>query len=190
MSTSDFTSLPSIVTDLLALNAHLVPLNGYYSRPLPQDEAIYDRWKIPTLSWKERERCNAAVVERVSLGHWFGLIPSSLGFVVIDVDEGDIGLLQGALDSADYGYGLVKTLNGHHVFLRAGSDWPSGNWKWSAHGCAGDIRYDVGYVVVWDPEALLALTELSHEGAADKALANSLRPLDSKKKMRWMFQEL
>ena len=175
MSTSDYSPILTIVTELLELSAHLVPLGGFYGRPLPEDAAEYDRWKVPTRSWKDRAACNADALARAGAGHWFGLIPSSLGLVVLDVDDGDVDSLCKMLTAQLYGFERVRTRRGWHIYLRAGADWPTGNWQWELAGCSGDIRYDVGYVVVWDPAALLGIAELGDTGAADNALAAIMR---------------
>lgn len=80
-----------------------------------------------------------------------GIIPASLGLFVIDVDEGNPAHIEVLFDEAEVPYRKVKTPNGWHIYCYApeGQDW-KGNAKWDFAGCKGDIRYDAGYVCVYD----------------------------------------
>lgn len=83
-----------------------------------------------------------------------GIIPASLGLFVIDIDEGNPAHLEVLFDVDDIPYSLVKTPNGHHLYCYApegaGKGNFTGNAKWDFAGCKGDIRYDAGYVCVYD----------------------------------------
>ncbi|MCY4537255.1 MAG: hypothetical protein OXE52_03395 [Chloroflexi bacterium] len=171
MSASKHTLYPEILKQLLELDAWLLPLRGRYGVALPDDEAEYDRWKVPTRSWLDRAACCAAVRGRLGGNHWAGLIPASLGLVVLDLDEGDGDRLAATLSARDYRFLRVQTRRGWHFFMRAADDWPEGNWKWTLAGCAGDVRFDAGYVILWDPIKTLETIELGVTGAADASLA-------------------
>lgn len=92
-----------------------------------------------------------------------GLIPASLGLFVIDVDEGDPVFVTTLLGTHEVPLRLVKTPNGHHIYCFAPEGGAfKGNAKWSFAGCKGDIRYDAGYVVVYDGfEAAIDLAEFA-----------------------------
>ena len=174
MTASSLERYPQIIKQLIEEGAWLVPLRGRYGVSLPEGND-YDLWKQPTRSWRDRAACTADVLARLDGQFWVGLIPSSLGLVVLDVDEGDADDLGMTLEAQDYAFERVRTRRGWHVYLRAAGDWPGGNFKWSLAGCAGDVRFDAGYVIVWDPEALLRIIELGDDGVADAGLADRLR---------------
>ena len=89
-----------------------------------------------------------------------GIIPASLGLFVIDVDEGNPARVEVLFDEAEDDYRKVKTPNGWHIYAYephgAGKGNFTGNAKWDFAGCKGDIRYDAGYVCVYDDFAAAA----------------------------------
>ena len=132
--------------------AIIIPLQGRYLADysvLPPEE--YDKGKIPLGSWKgNREKLYQTAVARFKANkHLIGLIPGSLGFVCIDVDDGNPNDIVDLLAQFDIDCTTVQTTNGAHIFARD-AGWPSGNFKWEYASASGDIRFDKGYIVVWN----------------------------------------
>ena len=98
--------------------------------------------------WNKNRPSVAACLKHKGL---LGIIPGSLGLFVIDVDEGNPAHIEVLFASAEKPYIKTKTPNGWHLYCFApdGDDF-KGNAKWEFAGCKGDIRYDAGYVVVYD----------------------------------------
>lgn len=98
--------------------------------------------------WNKNRPSVAACLKHKGL---LGIIPASLGLFVIDVDEGNPARVEVMFDEAEKPYRKVKTPNGHHIYCFAPDSHDfKGNAKWEFAGCKGDIRYDAGYVVVYD----------------------------------------
>lgn len=101
-----------------------------------------------------------------------GLIPASLGLFVIDIDEGNPAYVTQLFDDNEVPWRLVKTPNGYHLYCFA-PEWGEfkGNAKWEFAECKGDIRYDAGYVVVYDEfGAALELLDSPRVGASAAVL--------------------
>ena len=96
-----------------------------------------------------------AAVTQHSKDHHVGLVPASVGYTVLDVDEGH------PLDLAlnlrpDYFTPLGTPGRGHLWFLD-GESRPNSAWKLrgqSGKEWAGEIRSGNGYVVLWYPNTL------------------------------------
>lgn len=173
MSSSSLQAYLEIVNSCIAQGGKFLALQGrYFVSPLP-DGAVYERWKTPAGKWRDIDS-NPGALARLGKGGWVGLQPDTLGLVVLDLDEGDIGLFELALDALDVGYVVVPSgkAGRAHFYLRAGADWPKGNWNWSHGDQGGQVRFDNGYVICWDIEALPDALELS--AGADLALAEHL----------------
>ena len=118
--------------------------------------AVYPRWhKEPAslenvLSWAEKDE------QRI------GLIPASLGLIVIDVDKN----VEAASAQIEEIYGAplcsVKTRKGRHLYYPEPAT-SAGNLVWKY----GDVRHDRGYVILWEPEAIEAILGSLGEGPID-----------------------
>ena len=77
-------------------------------------------------------------------GDLFGIRPTAIGVLVVDVDHGDPSELirlhppLAQISSPRGGHGC-------HLIYREPLE-GSGNRKWKAHGCSGEIRHDRGYI--------------------------------------------
>lgn len=110
--------------------------------------------------WNKNRPSVAACLKHKGL---LGIIPGSLGLFVIDVDKGNPAHLEVLFDEAELDYRKVKTPNGWHIYCYAPEQADfKGNAKWEFAGCKGDIRYDAGYVVVYDEFAAAAELADSH----------------------------
>ena len=85
-------------------------------------------------------------------GGWLGLIPGSVGLVVVDVDVKGGSLEEGRETALEaLGEPLVETRTpggGVHLYYRGSGQEKNGTWL------GGDIRGSNGYVVIYDSEAL------------------------------------
>ena len=158
--------------------AIVIPLHGRYLDDYSQvPDAEYDRWKIPLGSWKgDREKLYQQAIGRFKANdYWIGLVPAGLGLVCIDVDSGDHNVIADLLAQYKIPSTSVQTKRGWHVFARA-RGWPPGNFTWEFAGAKGDIRFDKGYVVVWDILAIQKhLINTSKEHQADSRIARTLK---------------
>ena len=110
-----------------------------------------------SVAWQKTRPELPGVKEHAARGGSVGVIPGSLGCVVVDVDEGGaagVEALRGVLGDP---IATTRTRSGgYHVWYRAESG-EVGNRKWAldAPPCGGDIRGSNGFVVLWDPAAVV-----------------------------------
>lgn len=120
--------------DLRRAGAHLIRLHG--------------KTPLAGIQWSKRSATLYETHDHVAAGGQVGVIPASLGAVVIDVDNP--GLLA---EAPQYGAELCRYQSpsgGWHIWQACSE--PPGNRKWAG----GDIRGRAGYVVIWEPETLAA----------------------------------
>ena len=182
----------SAMQEWFEAGAVIVPLLGEYIDDYSHlSDEEYDRWKRPLGSWKDdREKLfQQALTRYKSKKHLIGLIPASLGIVCIDVDEGDHDDVIALLDQHEIACTIAKTPGGAHLFVKDGG-WPSGNMKWEFGSASGDIRYDKGYIVVWEILAIKRQLIISDTSlGAGEQIANLLKPKKQKgKKQKGMFK--
>ena len=147
---------------LLARGAHCVLCR-------PDKRAVSNGWQ------KTKPSLEAVIAHAKGAGH-VGVIPSSLGCTVIDIDEG-----------ADEAFRAVKQVlgtpvtwtrtkrdGGFHMWYRDPSC--SGNRKWALAGGAGDVRSAKGYVVLWDVAKLVAGLVANFDNAAPVDLSLLPKP--------------
>ena len=107
--------------------------------------------------WQKKQPGFEAVKRHAAAGGLVGLVPASLGCVVVDVDEGGaagVEALRGVLGEPIATAGTRG--GGFHLWYPAPAG-KIGNRKWGldAPPCGGDIRGSNGFVVLWDPSALV-----------------------------------
>ena len=116
----------------------------------------------PWKQWLERAKrgelaSTEAAADHVRKGGLVGIVPGVHDLAVLDVDEGDPEKLTDEYCPAS----VARTRRGSHLYYEAPRPAP-GNQTWEAHGCRGEVRCAAGYVVVWDPAALLEPLRLAH----------------------------
>ena len=138
--------------------------------------------KVPVMkAWQKHPADLAAVRSHVDAGGLVGVMPASLGLVAVDCDaalplgggqpDGTPthwscqGLADVGRDAAQRAIGdplaTVRTRGGgFHMLYREPSTEPVRNKKWRF----GDVRHAGGFIVAWDPAALVAA--LSRRGAS------------------------
>lgn len=110
-------------------------------------------------------------------GGGLGLIAESLGMLCIDVDEGDIEMVKGALENADLPYVAVKspTKEKWHVWLH--SERLDFNCRaLDYRGVKGELRYQRCYTCLYPGEAaaICRLLDRDKPKKADRALVDML----------------
>ena len=93
-----------------------------------------------------------------ALGHKgpVGVVPASLGCVVVDVDEGSAPAADAVITQLGTPLATVPTRRGWHLWFKSREADSIGNSAWRD----GDIRAAKGYAILWQPE-------LVAEGLAD-----------------------
>ena len=113
--------------------------------------------KRPLSAGWQKTRPDFAAVEEHAARGLVGVIPGSVGCVVVDVDEGGaagVEALRGVLGEPIV---AIRTRSGgFHLWYPAPAG-EIGNRKWAldAPPCDGDIRGSNGFVVLWDPAAVV-----------------------------------
>ena len=104
--------------------------------------------------WQKTPPDFEAVRYHIAKGGLVGVIPASLGAVVIDVDEGGPGGVQSVIQTLKPAEPVTTSKTqregGAHIWYRASSR-GTGNRKWALDGASGDIRGSAGFVILWDP---------------------------------------
>ncbi|MCY4087674.1 MAG: phage/plasmid primase, P4 family [Actinomycetia bacterium] len=107
--------------------------------------------------WQKTRPSFAAVEAHAGRGGLIGVIPGSLGCVVVDVDEGGAAAVEALRVLLGDPIATIGTRSGgFHLWYRAPAG-EHGNRKWvlDAPPCGGDIRGSNGFVVLWDPVAVV-----------------------------------
>ena len=129
---------------------------GHFVLATLNKSPISKGWQCNRPSFEEVERHAAG-------GGLVGVIPASLGTLVVDVDQGgDAGVAEAV---KVLGQPIVQTRTrrdgGAHLWYRRAADAIS-NRKWKH----GDIRGSAGFVVLWEPDRVLAGLEAAYASAA------------------------
>lgn len=181
-----YTEFAAAVQYLLDAGAHLVPINGnYHIDYRNRTPAAYENAKKPKLSWRktpiEKQRAMAQT-NYLHYNNWLGLIPASVGLTCLDMDEGNPNELNELLSIESIDSAAIQTRRGKHYLMAADPSWPKGNWNWQYKTCAGEIRYDNGYIILWDPNKLVDFLKQRRHRPAGDALAQAIRKKRSRSK--------
>ena len=114
----------------------------------------YDKRAIAK-EWQKSAPDLRCVEAHVADGGLVGVIPASLGCVVIDVDDGGADGVERVISVLGKPIAVLPTrrADGFHVWYRA----PCGtvrNRKWGLKGAVGDVRGSNGYAILWDSDGL------------------------------------
>ena len=103
--------------------------------------------------WQKTPPDFEAVRQHVAKGGIVGVIPASLGAVVIDVDNGGPDGVQSVIKAlkpvVPITISKTQREGGAHIWYRAPSG-DTGNRKWAHDGASGDIRGSAGFVILWN----------------------------------------
>ena len=107
---------------------------------------LASRKKVPIREgWLTRPPSPTAVLHHAERGGLVGVVPWSLGFSVIDVDEGSPnGLLSAHAPLTGW---PTRREGGVHLVYR--DTMPRDNSKFEQYGCSGDIRGSNGFAILW-----------------------------------------
>ena len=134
----------SVLGALRERGAHFVLCRGD-KRPLARE-------------WRKKRPGFEAVKRHSAAGGLIGVVPASLDCVVVDVDEGGaagVEALRGVLGEPIV---AIRTRSGgYHVWHRAegAAKSATGSGRWMLLACGGDIRGSNGFVVLWNPVAVV-----------------------------------
>lgn len=115
--------------------AHLVLLDG--KKPIQK-------------GWKDNKPPMSEVSNHYINGGSIGIIPASVGCVVVDVDSEDGDVVSETIDAiGKHPLTLIASNSGWHIWYKKTSK-PISNMVWAN----GDVRSDNGYVKIWNWEFL------------------------------------
>ena len=126
--------------------------------------------------WQKKRPGLEAVKGHAAAGGLVGVVPASLGCVVVDVDEGGaagVEALRGVLGDPVATVGTRG--GGFHLWYPAPAG-EIGNCKWGLPGAAGDVRGSRGFVVCWDPSAFVDGLAANFAAAAPPSLHRLPKP--------------
>ena len=103
-------------------------------------------------AWQKKPRPLTNVLEHVAKKLPVGVIPSSLGSVVIDVDEGGEAALAAVIEKLGppITWTASQRPDGFHIWYRSAT--AARNRQWALGGGGGDVRGGHGFVILWDAE--------------------------------------
>ena len=103
--------------------------------------------------WQKTAPAFASVEHHVADGGLVGVIPASIGAVVIDVDdggpEGVAAVTEALKPCVPIAISATRRVGGAHVWYRSPPN-GTGNRKWHLGTAMGDIRGSAGFVILWD----------------------------------------
>jgi len=119
-----------------------------------------DKRPISTLGWNAKSWQNNPASQAQAIKHWqdgglVGIIPASVGILVVDVDGCPEGkTIVDLLKEVPFRYEAVasKNHNGGHILVRWDGK-PQGNRKWQWQGYSGEIRHAKGYAIIWNRQS-------------------------------------
>lgn len=120
-------------------------------------------------------------------GGLLGLVPASLGMVVVDVDRGEWSAAEDVMLRLGRPLVVVPSRRdgGLHLWYRASGPARNGQWLASDGKGGGDIRGGYGYVVLRDPAAVVTAARMhpfarpvDAETLIDRSLAECRHRLD------------
>ena len=125
----------------------------------PTKVALSNGWQ------KHQPSLEAVTAHAKGAGH-VGVIPASLGCVVIDVDEGGKHAFQSVEEvlGDPVTWTTTKREGGFHMWYRDASG--AGNRKWQIGSCRGDIRGGRGYAILWNASKIAAGLHAHYDNAA------------------------
>ena len=127
------------------------------SLPTTAHLILCDPNKVPLHKWKDKSRSNGEIFDHARQGGLVALVPWSIGLAVIDIDEQGASKKPGQDVETILGPPLAKNKTrggGWHLWYKPQK--PCGNAPWVLpNGVGGDLRCQAGYVVLWDPHAVL-----------------------------------
>ena len=157
--------------DLFEFDAHLVLCGGHRDAKV----AIQHKWHKSPATVEEWDKLAKA---HGSDAH-VGIVPGGSGLAVLDVDDGDPAEL--IRKHPPLARSITPSTGSHLIYAHPGGR--IGNSKWSMCGCAGDMRADAGYVVVWDPDAWWRALRAAKAGShLDHPLPSVPKPAKAKPK--------
>ena len=154
MTKIDVPAAPPVVCALHDLGGWVFPCRSDTKGPLKKWKAVRHDPREPTTAWLGNKAEPLADDWRV-VWAWR---PADSGALVLDVDDGNAETMVGKWPPDTFVVMKSQKTAGRHVVIA----WPDAFGKvqqgdFSGRGCAGQIRYDDGYAILWDLDALAHL---------------------------------
>ena len=132
--------------------------------------------KALSQGWQKHRPDLEAVIAHVTRGGLVGVIPSSVGCVVVDVDVGAAAGCEAVkkILGPPVASTRTKRIGGHHLWFR--STGAENNRKWSLAAGRGDVRGGRGYAVLWHPAQVAAGLEANYDSAEPVDLSLLAKP--------------
>ena len=126
-------------------------------------------------AWQKKTLDLRLVEKHLSTGGLIGVIPISLGCVVVDIDEGGVNGVETVKVVLGKPLTVVKSRrsDGYHLWYRTSEEKVS-NKEWEHNGAKGDIRGSNGYAILWNYEQLADALLLHYENAYEVCLKKLL----------------
>jgi len=151
-----------------------------------------DKRPASALGWDSRNwQNNPASPEQAARwhreGNRVGIIPASVGALVIDVDKCPAGKSIAdfsALLSFEHRFTESENHNGGHIILR----WDGiaqGNSKWQWHNYSGEIRHANGYAIIWNSETWHSAVHMIEGAVSSLPMLNKRKPTLVARKADW-----
>lgn len=122
--------------------------------------------KRPCLQWRNNPwRSNKAAPSNAA---FWGLVPSTAGMLVIDVDDCAEPPVELTDILEDVPHSLIQTRKGWHVYVPWPLDEEEPNGQFKMSTLHGDIRHANGYVVMYDPDAVYDFYDVCAELTNDE----------------------
>lgn len=122
--------------------------------------------KAPAVPWLNYRPSGPALATHLDQGGLVGVVPHSLGYAVLDVDEGQPWAL--ALEHPPARIFATRRLLGAHLWYRTQNPYSNAKWRWEGlygqirHVLSGELRVNRGYVILWH-DAARRLLDLDDE---------------------------
>ena len=105
------------------------------------------------LGWQKTAPAFASVECHIADGGLVGVIPASIGAVVIDVDGGGTQGVDAVTEAlkpcVPIAISATRRVGGAHIWYRSSPN-RTGNRTWQLGTAMGDIRGSAGFVILWD----------------------------------------